>query len=75
MDLPEEIKRSRDGRMVSLVGYESPVPYWDDPRVHNFGNNNPISAIFAPLATKLIDIAAYDGVDLRRKIIKEVVPD
>ena len=75
MELPEEIKRSRDGRMVTLMGYDSPVPYWDDPRVHIFGNNNPISAIAAPLATKMIDIAAYDGVDLRKKIIDDVVKE
>ena len=75
MELPEEIKRSRDGRMISLEGYDSPVPYWDDPRVHNFGNNHPISAIASPIATKLIDMAAYDGVDLRRQIIRDIVTD
>lgn len=65
MELPKETKRSRCGRFVSLEGIENPVPYWDDPRIHNFGNNNWISAVAAPLATKMIDIAAYDGVNLR----------
>jgi len=54
---------------VSLEGFENPVPYWDDPRIHNFGNNNWFSAFVAPLATKLIDLSAYDGVDLRKKIL------
>jgi SAM-dependent methyltransferase len=59
---------------VYLTGYDSPVPYWDDPRIHSFGNNNPLSAMAAPLVTKLIDIAAYDGVDLRREILSDVTP-
>ena len=59
--------------MISLEGFNQPLAYYDDPRVHNFGNNSWFSAIAAPLATKLIDIAAYDGVDLRSKILKDSV--
>ena len=59
--------------MVSLEGLNKPVAYWDDPRVHQFGNNNWLSAVLAPGATKLIDIAAYDGVDLRSEILKDSV--
>jgi hypothetical protein len=63
--VPAEIKRSIDGRMVTLEGFKEPLAYYDDPRVHNFGNNSWFSAIMAPAATKLIDVVAYDGVDLR----------
>ena len=59
--------------MISLEGFNEPLAYYDDPRVHNFGNNSWFSAIAAPLATKLIDIAAYDGVDLRSKILADSV--
>jgi hypothetical protein len=57
---------------VTLEGIESPVPYWDDPRIHNFGNNTWIAAATAPIVTKIIDVAAYDGVDLRKKILKDL---
>ena len=72
-ELPAEVSRSRDGRMISLEGFNEPLAYYDDPRVHNFGNNSWFSAIAAPLATKLIDIAAYNGVDLRSKILADSV--
>ena len=49
------------------------MAYYDDPRVHNFGNNSWFSAIAAPIATKIIDIAAYDGIDLRSKILKDSI--
>lgn len=77
MELPVEQGRSKCGRFVSLEGFENPVPYWDDPRIHNFGNNNWFSAFVAPLATKLIDLSAYDGVDLRKKILSDanITPD
>ena len=72
MELPKEELRSIDGRFVTFEGSDDKVAYWDDPRVHNFGNNNPISALAAPIATKIIDIKAYDGVDLRKQIISEI---
>ena len=64
-DMPNEIRRTDQGRMVLLEGYKKPFAYYDDPRVHNFGNNSWFSAIAAPAATKIIDVVAYDGVDLR----------
>ena len=71
--MPAELSRSRDGRMISLEGFKEPLAYYDDPRVHNFGNNNWFHAIVAPLATKIIDFAAYDGVDLRSKILSDSI--
>lgn len=72
MELPIEKSRSRCGRFVNLEGFKKPIPYWDDPRVHSFGNNNWISAVAAPIATKIIDMKAYDGVDLRKQILKDI---
>lgn len=70
-ELPTETERSRCGRFVQFEGAEDPVPYWDDPRIHSLGNNNWISAVAAPFVTKLIDVAAYDGVDLRKQILMD----
>jgi hypothetical protein len=42
--------------------------YWDDPRIHTFGNagfRGAIHAALAPVSTKVIDIVAYDGQDIR----------
>ena len=45
------------------------VPYWRDPRIHNMGNvgvMGGLHAAIAPLATRIIDVAAYGGEDVRR---------
>ena len=47
------------------------MPYWDDPRIHSVGNNTIKAALAAPLITKIIDMAAYDGVDIRKQILKD----
>ena len=39
--------------------------------IHTFGNmglGGAFHAIMAPLATKIIDSAAYDGEDVRKKV-------
>lgn len=39
--------------------------------IHTFGNmgfGGAFHAAMAPLATKLIDLKAYDGVDVRKKV-------
>lgn len=44
------------------------VPYWNDPRIHNLGNcgvRGGLHAAVAPMATRLIDILAYEGRDVR----------
>ena len=46
-------------------------PYWFDERIHNFGNvglGGRIHALFAPLATRIIDATSYGGVDVRRMV-------
>jgi hypothetical protein len=45
--------------------------YWFDSRIHKFGNTGfwgAIHAAISPIATKIIDIKAYDGVDIRKKV-------
>mmetsp|Transcript_12509 Transcript_12509/g.38571 ORF Transcript_12509/g.38571 Transcript_12509/m.38571 type:complete len:159 (+) Transcript_12509:195-671(+) len=42
--------------------------YWHDKRIHNFGNvgfGGAFASMCAPLATKIIDAAAYGGRDVR----------
>jgi len=56
-----------------ILGTEVPClhEYWSRPDIHTFGNmgfGGAFHAAMAPLATKLIDLKAYDGVDVRKKI-------
>ena len=54
------------------------IPYWYDKTIHNLGNSGiggTIHAIAAPLATKIIDVAAYDNVNIREKIYKNLKGD
>ena len=51
-------------------------PYYRDGRIHGFGNfgvGGRIHANLAPTISKLIDIVAYDGVDIRNECFKEYV--
>ena len=43
--------------------------YWNHPRIHNLGNNNPLHASLARAATSLIDVLAYGGRDVRRETL------
>ncbi|CAJ1959807.1 unnamed protein product [Cylindrotheca closterium] len=52
-----------------------PTDYWFHPKIHTFGNVGPLGAIHAsvaPLATKLIDVAAYNGENVRDQIAREL---
>ena len=43
-------------------------PPWRDSRIHHFGNNGlggAVHAVLAPAATRLIDVLAYGGMDVR----------
>jgi SAM-dependent methyltransferase len=56
----------------------SRAPYWRDPRIHNLGNTGlggVVHAAIAPLATKIIDHAAYGGVDVRRRLLDSLPPE
>lgn len=46
--------------------------YYNDPRIHNFGNTGlggKIHAFMAPYATKMIDSTRYNNIDLRQYIL------
>jgi hypothetical protein len=45
--------------------------YWFDKRIHTLGNTGfggAFHAALAPVSTKLIDLAAYDGKDIRQDV-------
>tara|TARA_Y100000991_G_scaffold29744_1_gene18736 strand:- start:77 stop:721 length:645 start_codon:yes stop_codon:yes gene_type:complete len=47
------------------------TPPWRDSRIHHFGNNGlggTLHAALAPAATRMIDILAYGGVDVRETL-------
>jgi ubiquinone/menaquinone biosynthesis C-methylase UbiE len=49
--------------------------YWFDQRIHTLGNSGfggAVHAAVAAFSTKIIDFAAYDGVDIRREVADEL---
>ena len=47
------------------------TPYWCNPHIHNLGNTGilgNIHALSTPYFTKLIDIKAYKGINIRKQI-------
>jgi ubiquinone/menaquinone biosynthesis C-methylase UbiE len=57
------------------VDNEHPGEYWFDDRIHVLGNRGFLGAFhaaIAPLSTKLIDDAAYGGVDVRTMLSEEL---
>jgi ubiquinone/menaquinone biosynthesis C-methylase UbiE len=60
-----------------ILGTEVPCmfEYWSRPDIHTFGNmglGGAVHAAMAPLATKIIDVKAYGGVDVRKNIAHEL---
>jgi hypothetical protein len=48
-----------------------PEEYWFDDRIHTLGNHGfwgAVHAAMAPISTKIIDMAAYDGIDIRKQV-------
>ena len=48
----------------SMVYDPTKIPYWADPRIHMFGNNNKFHALVAPIFTSYLDKSVYKA-DLR----------
>lgn len=45
--------------------------YWYNPTIHTFGNVGVLGALhaaLAPISTKIIDVVAYDGQDIRSMV-------
>ena len=59
--------------MISItIALFSVVPYYYNPNIHNLGNigiGGKIHASLAPIATKVIDVVRYKGVNIRKEIM------
>jgi hypothetical protein len=50
-----------------------PSEYWFDDRIHTLGNHGfwgALHAAMAPMSTKIIDLAAYNGIDIRKQVTR-----
>jgi hypothetical protein len=57
------------------VDNEHPEEYWFDTRIHTLGNHGfwgAVHAAMCPLATKVIDVASYQGIDVRQQLAQEL---
>ena len=64
-------KRWKIGVDNAATDYEN--EYWFNPTIHNFGNIGflgTIHAVLAPVSTKVIDVLAYDGENIRDRVSK-----
>lgn len=53
------------------VDKDHPDEYWFNAKIHTLGNTGMMGALhaaLAPFATKMIDDAAYEGVDVRQSV-------
>lgn len=72
--IPPPLVEKSSTSTIPLVDV-GPPDYWFHPQIHTFGNSGPLGAFHAsvaPLATKLIDVAAYDGENVRDQIAREL---
>jgi ubiquinone/menaquinone biosynthesis C-methylase UbiE len=60
-------------QIINIVSvFSSPIKYYYDHRIHNFGNiglGGKIHSIVAPYATKIIDNTCYNSIDIRQEIL------
>ena len=57
---------------------ELAATYWDDPRIHGFGNRGAwgaFHAVVAPSFTVALDVFAYGGVDVRKVAWNRIVAE
>ena len=67
---PTPPQRTNLDAAAKLEEYSTNREYWYDPRIHqgmggNIGVGGLIASVMAPLITKVIDVAAYGGRDIR----------
>jgi hypothetical protein len=58
-------------RGIRYVRHKSPHEYWFDQRIHTLGNTGVTGALHAAIAalsTRVIDVLAYDGMDIRQEV-------
>jgi SAM-dependent methyltransferase len=79
--LQEQLSDAKTAMTTITPADPGPPNYWFHPKMHTFGNHGPLGAVHAtvaPYVTKLIDVRAYNGenvrdhiaMDLRQKINK-----
>jgi len=59
----------------TFVPDDDPSEYWFHNKIHSFGNTGFLGAVHAacaPIATKLIDLLAYDRIDVRSVVSEEL---
>ena len=64
--------------LLSLNIFSFKPPYWYNKDIHSLGNTGllgNIHALSTPLFTKLIDIKAYSGVNIRKNIYEDLDGD
>lgn len=66
------IKPRRNAVSRTFVGFDdNPSEYWFHNKIHTLGNTGAwggIHALLAPLVTRMIDDAAYDGINVRQMV-------
>jgi hypothetical protein len=63
--------RRRWERGIRYVRHKGQHEYWFDQRIHTLGNTGVTGALHAAMATlstKVIDVLAYDGMDIRQDV-------
>lgn len=63
--------RNAQGRKEWGIDKHNKDEYWFDDRIHTLGNYGfwgAVHAAVAPISTKIIDVVAYDGVDIRLQV-------
>jgi ubiquinone/menaquinone biosynthesis C-methylase UbiE len=71
----EAVDRRATGRKKWGVDKNEDDEYWFNPKIHTLGTRGffgGLHAAIAPLSTKMIDILAYEGVDVREKVAQEL---
>lgn len=72
---------NKTNTMINLINvfiFSLKQPYWYNPIIHSLGNtgfSGNVHAISTPFFTKLIDIKAYSGVNIRKKIYSDTDAD
>jgi len=46
------------------------VPYWNDPRIHNFGNESLLHALVVPFSLEQIRKYEHNDLDIRDEVFK-----
>ena len=77
VSITESLKGTTTEEAVQLqrqkwgVDHQYANEYWFDKRIHTLGNHGfwgALHAAMAPISTKVIDMAAYDGIDIRKVV-------